>query len=240
VPFYEERNRAADKTGAGGERVRREVIGNIELTCEDCMDFMKRYPDGHFDLAIVDPPYGGGNHNMKNLMYNGVRNKSYDKANKIKEWDNAPSGDYFNELFRVSKYQIICGGNYFNLPPSRNFIIFYKEQISEDFSMAMAEFLWTNIDGNSKVFKYRAKPDIIRSHPCQKPIPLYKWLLSKYAKPGWKILDTHLGSGSHAVACYDMGFALTACEIDEDYFEAAVKRLRLFASQGTLDFGGGE
>ena len=102
--------------------------------------------------------------------------------------------------------------------------------------MAMAELAWTNISGNAKVFDYRPQ-DLARIHPTQKPIALYKWLLSKYAKPGMKILDTHLGSGTHAIACYDMGFDLTACEIDEEYFTAAVERLRLFAAQGTLNFG---
>ena len=216
--------------------MRREAIGKCEMFHCDCMDLMATLPDKSIDLCICDPPFGGGNHNMNNKICDGVRNKSYDKANKIKEWDNAPSGNYFNELFRVSKYQIICGGNYFNLPPSRNFIIYYKENIPETFNMAMAEFLWTNIDGNSKVFKYRAKQNIGRFHPCEKPVALYKWLLSRYAKQGDKILDTHFGSGSIAVACYDMGFSLVASEIDEDYYNAAVNRLKQFAAQGTLDF----
>jgi site-specific DNA-methyltransferase (adenine-specific) len=216
--------------------VRRKVIGGCELTGEDCTELMARYPDKHFDLAIVDPPYGMIDHTTRNKQKDGVKAFCYDK--KISEWDNPPDEKYFSELFRVSKYQIICGGNYFNLPPSRNFIIYRKSNIPETFNMAMCEYLWTNIDGNAKVFDYFSIPDPNCFHSTQKPISLYKWLLSKYAKPDWKILDTHLGSGSSAIACYDMGFPLTACEIDEDYFTAAVERRRLFAAQGTLDFGG--
>ncbi|MDR2922562.1 MAG: site-specific DNA-methyltransferase, partial [Treponema sp.] len=148
----------------------------------------------------------------------------YDR--KVSRWDNAPDEKYFCELFRVSKKCIICGGNYFNLPPSRNFIIYRKTNIPETFNMAMCEYLWTNIDGNPKVFDYFSLPDNERFHPTQKPISLYKFLLSRYAKPGWKILDTHFGSGSIAVACNEMGFNLTASEIDEDYFNAACKRIK--------------
>jgi site-specific DNA-methyltransferase (adenine-specific) len=154
----------------------------------------------------------------------------------IKKWDIAPGPEYFNELFRVSKLQIIWGGNYFGLPPSRNFIVWRKRTISEDFTMAMAEFAWTNIPGNAKVFEYQPQ-DPNRFHPTQKPVALYKWLLSKYSKPGWKILDTHLGSGTHAIACYDMKLSLVACEIDEEYFDGAVDSLMQFSLQGTLDFG---
>ena len=235
-----------------------ETIGGVELACEDCMKLMARYPDKHFDLAITDPPYGGGNHetlNYKCPMKFGERFKKYKEFKKkrssirtgggwsnkygdgINGWDKAPPPEYFQELFRVSEYQIIWGGNYFGLPASRNFIVWRKKTISENFSMAMAELAWTNIKGNAKVFEYQPQ-DLDRFHPTQKPIALYKWLLLNYAKPGMKILDTHFGSGTSAVACLDMGYSLTACEIDKDYFEAAVKRLRLFAAQGTFGFGG--
>jgi site-specific DNA-methyltransferase (adenine-specific) len=214
--------------------MKKRVIGNATLYLGDCMELMATLPDKSIDLAIVDPPFGGGNHNMHNKICNGVRNKSYDKVNKIKEWDNAPSNDYFNELFRVSKKCIICGGNNFNLPPSRNFIIYYKENIPDTFNMAMAEYLWTNIDGNSKVFKYRAKHNKDRFHPCQKPIELYKFLLIKYARPGWKLLDTHFGSGSIVIACNELGLKLIASEIDEEYFSIACNRIEQAVSENVL------
>jgi site-specific DNA-methyltransferase (adenine-specific) len=196
------------------------------------MKVMAEYPDGYFNLAIVDPPYGMIKHSTRNKQINGKKAFSYD--NKIKTWDNAPDKGYFAELFRVSKKHIICGGNYFNLPPSNNFIIYRKTNIPETFNMAMCEYLWTNIKGNPKVFDYFALPDAGRFHPCQKPVALYKWLLKNYAEPGWKVFDTHMGSGSTAIACMDMGYELTACEIDAEYFEAAVKRIKEYAAQGVL------
>jgi site-specific DNA-methyltransferase (adenine-specific) len=153
----------------------------------------------------------------------------------INDWDVAPPREYFDELFRVSKNQIIWGGNYFDLPPSRNFIVWRKLTISENFSMAMAEYAWTSLPGNAKVFDY-APQDPARFHPTQKPVALYKWLLSRYARSGWKILDTHLGSGSSAVACHDLGFELTACEIGGDYYAAAMERIREYQRQGVFDF----
>jgi site-specific DNA-methyltransferase (adenine-specific) len=209
----------------------------ILITNEDNMKLMRRYHDKYFDLAIVDPPYGGGNHCMNNKICDGVRNKSYGKRDKMNLWDNPPDEKYFRELFRVSNYQIICGGNYFNLPPKRNFIIFRKSNIPETFNMAMCEYLWTNIGGNAKIFDYFSKHDPNRFHPCQKPVSLYKWLLSRFAKEGWKILDTHIGSGSIAIACIDLGFDLTGCEIDTDYFNVANERIKEYRAQLTLDFG---
>ena len=188
---------------------------------------MAKYPDRHFDLAIVDPPYGGNAERT-----GGTWASKYGK--KIKEWI-APDNTYFTELFRVSKYQIICGGNYFNLPPSRNFII-WKKHIPENFTMAMCEYLWTNIPGNAKVFQCPSF-DKERFHPSQKPVALYKWLLSKYAKPDCKILDTHLGSGSIAIACNELGFSLTASEIDKEYFEKACNRVKEANKQGNLFTG---
>jgi len=198
----------------------------------DCMELLKTFPDKYFSLSIADPPYGIIDHTTRNKQKDGVKAFCYDK--KISEWDNPPDEEYFSELFRVSKYQIICGGNYFKLPPSRNFIIYNKTNIPESFSMAMCEYLWTNLPGNARIFNYHAKPDINRFHSAQKPVSLYKWLLSKYAKPDWKILDTHLGSGSIAVACNEMGFSLTASEIDSDYFNSACERIREAAKQGDL------
>ena len=151
----------------------------------------------------------------------------------INKWDIAPPPEYFNEARRVSKRQIIWGGNYFDLPPSRNFIVWRKLTISENFSMAMAEFAWTNIHGNAKVFEF-APQDKHRFHPTQKPIQLYKWLLSRYAEPGWRILDTHLGSGTHALACIDLGFDLVAAEIDDFYFGNCLKMIGEHIAQGEL------
>jgi len=217
--------------------MRREVIGGCELYLGDCMELMSQYPDKHFDLAIVDPPYGGGNHHQRNKQCRGSKGYSYGTAQKMQGWDIAPEPEYFAELFRVSKFQIIWGGNYFILPPQRNFIIYHKTNIPAGFDMAMCEFAWTNIPGNSRVFNCFLgirNPD--RWHPTQKPVALYKWLLFNYAKHGNKIIDTHMGSGSIAVACNDMDFSLVASEIDEDYFNAACKRIKIGAAQGKLDF----
>jgi len=152
---------------------------------------------------------------------------------KVEHWDVAPDEEYFNELARISKQQIIWGGNYFPLPPSRNFVIWRKLTISENFTMAMAEYAWTNIQGNAKLFEY-APQDKNRFHPTQKPVALYKWLLKNYAKEGDKILDTHLGSGSIAIACWDMCYDLTGFELDADYYKAAMERIENYKRQGQL------
>lgn len=151
----------------------------------------------------------------------------------IRHWDFAPPPEYFDELFRVSRNQIIWGGNYFSLPPSRNFIVWRKLTISEGFSMAMAEYAWTSIAGNAKIFDC-APQDSARFHPTQKPLALYKWLLANYAKEGDKILDTHMGSGGSVVACRDFGFPITAIEINEDYFSQACKRIEIAYRQPRL------
>jgi site-specific DNA-methyltransferase (adenine-specific) len=201
-----------------------QVTDKIEITNEDNMLLMSRYPDEYFDLAIVDPPYGIGD------KFKGGKSGKM-KFNEVvdKGWDCVPKDEYFNELFRVSKNQIIWGGNYFNLPPTRCFIVWDK-QISDDFTLAMAELAWTSFDKLAKIFKYSVPKDG-KIHPTQKPIKLYKWLLDKYAKEGHKILDTHLGSGSIAIACHDYGFELTACELDTEYYEAALKRINNHTAQ---------
>ena len=152
---------------------------------------------------------------------------------KIIAWDVAPGEDYFKELFRVSRNQIIWGGNYFWLPPTRCFLIWRKLTISENFTMAMAEYAWTSFNENAKVFEYapQGRPGDDRFHPCQKPIALYKWIFSRYAKPGNKILDTHLGSGSSRIAAWDLGFDFVGCEIDKTYFDLAEQRFRKHTSQ---------
>lgn len=196
----------------------------ITVTNEDNMELMSRYEDNHFDLAIVDPPYGIG------ISSNPFRQK-HEKC----DWDNAiPNKQYFDELMRVSKNQIIWGGNYFDLPPSQGFIIWDKKQ-PQDFSSAMCEMAWMSFQKPAKIFRKHvvtAEPNKI--HPTQKPVALYKWLLDKYAKQGDKILDTHLGSGSIAIACHDYGFELTACELDTEYYEAAKKRFLNHAAQTKL------
>ena len=208
-------------------------------------------PDKYFDLAIVDPPYGGagtdwedktngrfGGH-FKKYKIERTGGKWAEKyGKKIKTWDIAPDKDYFDELFRVSKNQIIWGGNYFNeyLPSNRNFIIWKKLTISETFTMAMVEYAWTSISGNAKVFEFapQGKKDDPRFHPTQKPIELYTWLLNTYANENDKILDTHVGSGSSLIACYRGGYDYTGFEIDEDYYRQANERIEKEKNQLTL------
>lgn len=198
----------------------------------DCMDYMRTIPDGYFDLAVVDPPYGGANSGVGGRRFGGWFDR-YKTSNenrrhmgdqvrkKIIGWDEAPGPEYFAELFRVSKNQIIWGANYFNMPPTRCFIVWRKLPISEKFSMAMAEYAWTSFASNAKVFECvpqgtRKNP---RIHPTQKPIKLYEWIYRMYAKTGDKILDTHLGSGSSRIAAYRMGLDFVGCEIDKEYFD---------------------
>lgn len=188
----------------------------------DCMKGMAEYPDNYFDLAIVDPPYGIGASEM--TMGSG-KNKKYIKG---KKWDTeTPNNLYFNELFRVSKNQIIWGGNYFLLPLTKSWI-FWDKGINGDCDFADGELAWTSFNKVLRIAQIRYKgflgADKIRIHPTQKPVALYKWLLDKYAKQGDKILDTHLGSGSSRIAAYEYGFDFTAFELDKDYFEAQEKR----------------
>lgn len=159
-----------------------------------------------------------------------------DNAKKIKHWDIAPNINYFEELFRVSKNQIIWGGNYFLLPPTRCFLVWRKLTISESFTMAMCEYAWTSFNDNAKWIEIAPQNDQgkARFHPTQKPVKLYSWILNKYAKAGDKILDTHLGSGSIAISCHDMGYDLTGYEIDQDYYNAAAKRLENHKRQMTF------
>jgi site-specific DNA-methyltransferase (adenine-specific) len=202
----------------------------------DCMEFMKTIPDQYYDLAIVDPPYGIDLANMN--MGAGKSKKSSKIENrkwKPKDWDkNTPNNEYFDEIFRVSKNQIIWGGNYFNLPPCKNYIIWDKE-IPLGLSFADCEMAWTSFKCAPKIFRYSAYLDKRNKiHPTQKPVQLYKWLLQKYAKEGDKILDTHLGSGSIACAIHEWGGELDACELDKDYFDNAVKRVKEYTKQQLL------
>ena len=153
------------------------------------------------------------------------RNMGSEIRKKIVAWDVAPGKDYFDELFRISRNQIIWGGNYFDLPPTRCFLIWRKINVPEKFSMAMAEYAWTSFKGNAKVFDFSAVGQEGRFHPTQKPPELYKWILTNYAKQGDKILDTHVGSASSLIACYDLGFNYVGFEIDEEYYTKAKQRL---------------
>lgn len=254
--------------------------------CRDCMEAMREFPDGFFDLAVVDPPYGDAaadthTHTHGTASANASTGTSRSPAQllpsprerererraarhgqgrnvrqpdgtwglanwrrlgeetgsdkKIIAWDVAPGQEYFDELFRVSRNQIIWGGNYFRLPPTRCFLVWRKLTISETFSMAMAEYAWTSFDGNAKVFECppQGKPGD-RFHPTQKPTELYRWILALYAKPGYKILDTHLGSGSSRIAAWDAGLDFWGYEIDEDYFRLEEERFERHAAQMSL------
>ena len=191
----------------------------IEYHNEDCMIGMARYPDKHFDLAIVDPPYG-----LERFKKGGSHVNKY--GNEKGKWNNEkPTVEYFDELFRVSKCQIVWGGNNFHLPTSEYFIIWQKGN-AIDFSFAMCEYAWTNAKKPAKLFThYHASDKDNRIHPTQKPVALYKWLLTNYAKPGDLILDTHVGSASSLIACHDLGFSAVGFEIDEEYYRISRERL---------------
>ena len=208
----------------------------------DCISGMKQYPDKYFDLAIVDPPYGIG---MDGTIGIGVgkekgfkRKKEYTK----KSWDKeVPSQEYFDELFRVSKNQIVWGANYFTkqLPVIKNYIFWHKKGQSVDDKFNDGEMAFASLGRTRMVDIWWNGVGVINSgenkiHPTQKPVKLYKWLLENYAKKDWKILDTHLGSGSIAIACWDMGYDLTAYEVDKEYFDNACKRLETHKAQLTL------
>lgn len=199
---------------------------NSIVTNEDCMELMARYPDKYFDLAIVDPPYGININSSGRLGHYGGKNKKWDL--------DIPNDEYFDELFRVSKNQIIWGANYFTMKPTRCFLLWDKQQ-PEDVSFASSEYAWTSFDKSAKTFYMRPQnADNYRIHPTQKPVKLYEWLLMNYAKQGDKILDTHLGSGSSRIAAYNLCFNFTACELDKDYFEAQEKRFKQHISQQRL------
>lgn len=225
----------------------------------DCMVGMKEFPDKFFELAIVDPPYGinatemnmGSNPNRKEEgQYSGISIASKIRrlnggSGKLKkralntmplEWDSEkPPPIYFEELMRISKNQIICGGNYYSLPPTRGFAIWDKKQPWENFSQC--EFIWTSFDYPAKIFRFSNKGGAnleIKIHPTQKPVQLYKWLLEKYAKQGDKIIDTHGGSMSSVIACLDYGFEYICFEKDEFNFNNASKRITEYKAQGKL------
>lgn len=238
-----------------------ETLGNITLYNADCMEIMKGFADKQFDLAIVDPPYGinadnmqmGTNLNRKGKnQYPGESTASKIKKGRLNQgsgklknrilnnsdcsWDNnPPSLEYFEQLFRISKNQIIWGGNYFPLPPSRGYICWDKLQPWENFSQF--ELAWTSYDKPASMFRYSntggANTDK-KFHPTQKPVQLYKWLLSKYASEEYSIIDTHSGSLSIALACHDFGCKLTAIELNKEYYDQAKQRLQSHQRQLNL------
>jgi len=203
----------------------------ITATNEDNMLMMARYPDKYFDLAIVDPPYG-----IK------VKTRVFDDG---KKWDNEiPTKQYFKQLFRVSKNQIIWGGNYFldYLNPTPCFLIWDKK-MTDKHSMSMSEFAWTSFTTKNLIFRQPPVGDRgfynidgTRIHPTQKSIKLYEWQLINYAKEGDKILDTHRGSASLDIACHNLGFDLVTCELDTDYFNDGNKRLKQHQQQQVMKF----
>lgn len=224
----------------------------------DCIEYMRSMPDKYFDLAIVDPPYGDGCSQSVQVererereqynrfsrpggmfeRYKGFENRGElvcEVRKKIIAWDIAPKQEYFTELFRVSKHQIIWGGNYFALPPTRCFIVWRKTNVpTEGFSLAPAEYAWTSFNQNAKVFEFSASGQEFRFHPTQKPIELYEWTLKNFSKPGYKILDTHLGSGSSRIACYRYGLDFVGCEIDKEYFDKQEERFAYYTRQTSI------
>ena len=194
----------------------------------DCMDLLKQIPDKYFDLAVVDPPYGmpkdstHGRGKLKNRILNN---------GGLEKWDIKPTDGYFLELFRASKNQVVWGGNYFPLPPTRCVVCWDKCQPWENFSQV--ELAWTSFNKPTSLYGFDNRTGD-KIHPTQKPIALYEWILKNYAKPNDKILDTHLGSGSSRIAADKANLAFVGCELDPDYFYASVKRFKDFVAQGNL------
>jgi len=214
------------------------VTSKINIYNEDCLPAMKSMVDNQYDLAIVDPPYGIGIDGAIHIR-KPDRPSTWDMIEKYerKEWDSEiPTADYWKELFRVSKHQVVWGGNYFTdfLPPSKCWV-FWDKQFNKTFNFSHGELAWTSFDKQllkvTKSSKAETNGGKDRIHPTQKPYYIYKFLLNNFAKKGDKILDTHLGSGSIAIACWDYGFDLTGYEIDKDYYDSAIKRFNTHKAQ---------
>ena len=213
----------------------------------DCMEGMREFPDNYFELAIVDPPYGIG-YDTQAEKNSGQKSKN--GASRKREyhgggWDVKPSREYFDELMRVSKNQVIWGGNYFTdyLPPSKSFICWDKRYAGLVRSFADCEYAWCSENlGVARMFRYvwdgmiqgNMKNKEERFHPTQKPVALYKWILDNYAKPGDKILDTHVGSASSLIACEDLGFKYVGFEIDAEYYKLGTERIAAHTAQMTI------
>lgn len=227
-----------------------------KIICDDCYNILKQLPDKCIDLVLTDPPYGGGNKmlgevknvqgseagltNTISVIRTGggyfkkyLRGGVFDEVEEITHWDIAPSKEVFDEIFRVSKNQIIWGGNYFDLPPTRCFNIWKKLTISEKFSMAMCEYAWTSFNDNAKVWEF-APQDKNRFHPTQKPVDLIAKQINTYTKEGDLILDCFSGSGTTAIAALRTKRRFICIEKDKDYYEASCKRLEEEKRQGVL------
>jgi len=233
-------------------------MSNINLMNCDCMEYMKTVPDKFYELAIVDPPYGIGA-DKKFIKQDTIKQKNgkslFVKRNDfvVKEWDIIPCPEYFQELQRISRNQIIWGGNYFGLQASSCWIVWDKCNVGtmqSDCELAWTsfktavrkyEFMWSGMcqgsPSDGKTMQGNKTLNEKRIHPTQKPVALYKWLLHNYAKPNDRIFDSHLGSMSIAIACHDYGFDLTGCEIDKEYFDDGMQRLKDHQRQLTLDLG---
>ncbi len=210
------------------------ITDKIELYNCDNMELMAKYPDNYFDLAIVDPPYGIERFKKPSGTTRFKNSKLMQEEGLT--WDNKPKDEYFEELFRVSKNQIIWGANNFTLPPSEYFLIWNKKQTVDNF--AGAEYAWVSmgLKTPAKIYDYgiHKHNHTDKIHPTQKPIDLYRYILDKYAKQGDKILDTHLGSGSIAIACHNYGFELVGCELDKEYYDKGIQRVKNHVSQQKL------
>ena len=200
---------------------------NLDIRNCCCMELMREFPDNHFDLACTDPPYGIKINSSGRLGHYGGKGKKWD--------NNVPTDSYFKELSRVSKNQIIWGGNYFNMPPTRCFLIWDKRQ-PVGVSFADSEYAWTSFDESARTFRLRPQNADTgdRIHPTQKPVKLYDWIFANYATAGMTILDTHLGSMSSAIAAHYEGMHLTGSELDADYFREGCERVARETQQTTL------
>jgi len=211
-------------TDTGG-RIEPQVIPPNSFINGDCMEFMRTCPPNYFGLAIVDPPYGINISEDLHKRGQSCAKNGY-RAWEYKDWDKEPPAkEYFEQLFRVSKNQIIWGGNYFELPPTRCWLVWDKGQ--RDFSFADGELAWTSFDKSMRIFTY-SRAALLQEdkiHPTQKPVALYRWILKKFAKAGDLILDTHVGSASSLIACVELGFDYVGFEIDKDYYTMAKSRL---------------
>tara|TARA_R110000787_G_scaffold6999_1_gene24236 strand:- start:4 stop:639 length:636 start_codon:yes stop_codon:yes gene_type:complete len=209
----------------------------INIYNKDCLDALKEMQDNQFDLAIVDPPYGLGDRLVKGGAMGGMGTLRNLADDKVTTWDDEiPTPEYFTELKRVTKNQIIWGGNYFldYLGKTDGFIVWDKMNGTNP--MADAELAWQNVKGTTRMFRWHhfSGERTKKIHPTQKPVKLYEWLLMNYAKEGDKILDTHLGSGSIALACHNLGYDLEGYELDKEYFDNAIKRIKQHQAQTTL------
>lgn len=208
----------------------------MKITNEDNMKLMARYEDNYFDLAIVDPPYGI--ERFKKVTNNPSSKDVYAKGFQNMETvnDTKPSKKYWSELFRVSKNQIVWGANNFTLPESEYFLVWDKKQSMPNFARCELAFVSMGLKKPAKIFEYsiHKHQQTTKIHPTQKPVSLYEFCLINYAKEGDKILDTHLGSGSIAIACHNLGYDLTACELDKEYYDAAMKRIEQHKAQQRL------